>query len=59
MLAELSPKTPLQPSAIAGSLQAETGKKGAVKIKSGFVTSVLSPLFFVNGGWRARNESIS
>jgi len=59
MLAELSPKTPLQPSAVEGSLQTETGTKDALKVYSGIVTAELTPLSFSISGWRARNESIS
>jgi len=58
MLAELSPKKPLQPSAVEGSLQTETGENYAVKINSGFVTAVLSPFFIHKGEWRAHSESI-
>ena len=57
MLAELSPKKPLQPSAVEGSLQTETDTNDDVKNYSGFVTAVLSPLFIVKGGWRVLSES--
>jgi len=57
MLAELSPKNPLQLSVVEGSLQAETGISDGLKDYSGFVTAVLSPVSVSIGGWRVCNES--
>jgi len=57
MLAELSPKSPLQPNVVEGSLQAETCISDGLKDYSGFVTAVLSPVFVSIGGWMACNES--
>jgi len=58
MLAELSRETPLQPNAVGGSLQSETGKNNDVKSTSGFVQTVLSKIKSLEGKLRAHSESI-
>ena len=57
MLAELSIETSIQPNAVRGSLETETGSNDGVKSYNGFVTAVLSPLFIVKGVWRVSSES--